>query len=186
MNSSLEKYSSDSSPIFRSVAVIVFFIVNLFALYLLFRGHNFPGGGFIAGVCTAIALILLSFGMGLEAVQKILHADPVRIAVFGMLLATLSGCVPLFFGDPYLTTYNYKAYGLPVIGDFYMGTPLVFDIGVYLAVVGVICKVVFVIAESTRLGHEAVRLAESGYAARSEEPIEENPLIRKAPYKIYR
>lgn len=178
--------SHKPSPIFQSISVIVFFVVNLFALYLLFRGHNYPGGGFIAGVCTAIAVILLSFGMGLETVRKVLRVDPIRIAVWGFLLATLSGCIPLFLNKPYLTTYNYKAYDLPIIGDFYMGTPLAFDIGVYLAVVGVICKVVFVIAESTSLGHDAVRLAESGYAAPSEEPIEENPIIKTSPMKIYR
>lgn len=176
---------STDSPIFKSIAVVMFFIVNLFALYLLFRGHNLPGGGFIAGVATSVAVILLSFGMGLEAAQKILRSDPIRIAVWGLLIATLSGVLPMLFGLPFLTTFNYKAYELPVIGDFYIGTPLSFDIGVYMAVVGVITKVVFVIAESTSQEHTLVRLAESGYCARSEEPIEEDPLKKSEDVPIH-
>lgn len=171
---------STESPIFKSVSVVVFFIVNLFAIYLLFRGHNLPGGGFIAGVATSVAIILLSFGLGLEGVHRILRSDPIRLATWGFLLAVLSGVLPMFFGKPFLYMFNYKAYDVPVIGEFYIGTPLSFDIGIYLVVVGVITKVVFVIAESTSRDHHLVRLAESGYSARSEEPIEEDPLKKSA------
>lgn len=168
--------NTDNSLIFRGMSGIVFFVVNIFSLYLLFRGHNFPGGGFIAGVCTSIALILLSFATGLEPIRKTLRYDPIKIAAGGLTLAFLSGLVPLFFGDPFLTTYNYKTSTAPLIGNFYMGSPLFFDVGVFLCVVGSIVKVVFVLADSTSGDNSAVVFAERAYAAPSEEPIEENPM----------
>jgi len=164
------------SFIFRRMSVVVFFIVNLFAIYLLFRGHNLPGGGFIAGVCSAIALILLSLGRGLDLVRRALKFDPMKIASAGMAIAIVSSAIPLLLGDPFLTTYNYKRYDVPVVGDFYLGTPLFFDLGVFLAVVGMITKVVFVLAESTSGLHRAVDEEESCYCAPAEEPIEAHPL----------
>lgn len=163
-----------ASPIFVGISLVVFFIVNLMAVYLLLRGHNLPGGGFIAGVATAISIILLALAIGLERAHAILRLDPVLVAVTGLLVATLTGTLPIFLGHSFLETYNYKAYGLPVVGQIYLGTPILFDLGVYLVVVGVIVKVVFILAESTGGFLATVQEDNARYSSPLEEPIEEH------------
>jgi multicomponent Na+:H+ antiporter subunit B len=163
-----------SSIIFAAIARLLFFVANLFALYLLLRGHNYPGGGFIAGVCTAVSLILLSFSVGLGEVRRLLRIDPVLIGVIGLTLALASAMVPLLFGDPFLRQYNFKP-ELPLFGEVYFGTPLTFDIGVYLVVIAVLVKMIFILTECT-LGLESIIIEDRElYAASAEEPVEERP-----------
>jgi multicomponent K+:H+ antiporter subunit A len=162
-----------ASPIFRAVALVFFFIVNLLAVYLLLRGHNEPGGGFIAGVATAVSLILLSFSNGFSGVQRLLRLDPLVIASLGLLLSVLTAAVPLLFGDPFLETYNWKGKDLPFIGELYLGTPILFDLGVYFVVVGVIAKVVFALRQSTTARADLLEQAVGPYHAAGEEAVEE-------------
>jgi multicomponent Na+:H+ antiporter subunit B len=166
-----------SSIIFSRVALVVFFIANVVAIYLLLRGHNYPGGGFIAGVATAVSIILLSFVSGVETLHRFFRFDPIRIATIGLLIAVIAGCLPLFIGLPYLTTFNYKWYDVPVIGELYLGTPLLFDVGVYMVVVGVVVKTVFILMTSTFNLTEVMKEEASLYASPLEEPIEEHPVV---------
>lgn len=157
------------SYIFRAVGAVLFFLINIFAVYLLLRGHNLPGGGFIGGLGSALSLIMLSLAFGVERTQGILRADPVRVAGAGLLLALLTALLPLLGGDPFLRHYHVV---LPVLGKIEVGTPLLFDVGVFLVVVGVTAKLIFVLArpnaDLTALAPEEWR----NYAAPLEEPIE--------------
>lgn len=162
------------SFILRSVATALFFVINVFAVYLLWRGHNLPGGGFIGGLGSALSFLLLSLAYGVEWTERVLRVDPVRLALIGVGTALVSACLPLFVGDPFLRQYNGKFKELPLIGDLSIGTPLLFDIGVFLAVVGVSTKLIFILARSISglraLGdHELAR-----YAAPEEEAIEDH------------
>jgi multisubunit Na+/H+ antiporter MnhB subunit len=161
------------SFILRAVATFLFFLINLFALYLLLRGHNLPGGGFIGGLGSALTFILLSLACGVETAQRLLGADPVRIATGGLLLAILTGMAPMLWGAPILKHYNFKFTDVPLMGDLAVGTPLLFDVGVFMVVVGVTTKLVFLLARSLT-GVPALTDADRPrYAAAREEPIED-------------
>jgi multicomponent Na+:H+ antiporter subunit B len=161
------------SFILRAVATFLFFLINLFAIYLLLRGHNLPGGGFIGGLGSALTFILLSLACGVETAQRLLRFDPVRIAATGLLLAVLTGMLPMFWGASYLTQYNVKLANVPLVGSLALGTPLLFDLGVFLVVVGVTAKLVFLLSRSIS-GLPALSQSDRPrYAAALEEPIEE-------------
>ncbi len=169
------------SIILKFAAGGAFFIINLFAFALLLRGHNLPGGGFIAGLVTAISLLLANLAYGLEQTHRILRVDPARIAFVGLAVAVGSGLYRVFAGEPYLTQVNWHLHHVPVFGEVHVGTPLVFDIGVYLVVIGICCKILFILAQSTSGMRALVASEAEVYASPLEEPVEdgsreENPV----------
>lgn len=119
-----------NSVILRSILPIVFVLVNLFALFLLLRGHNFPGGGFIGGLATGISLIIL--GIAITLFKKTPPLLP--IGLLGLGLIVVAGLIPLFAGAPFLTHF---AEGAPPF------TPLIFDAGVYFVVLAMTAKMYF-------------------------------------------
>jgi len=161
------------SYIFKTVVRLLFFFINVFALYLLLRGHNLPGGGFIAGLATAISLILLSLAIGLEDMHRVMRFDPVRLAAAGLMVATVTGAAPILFGRPFLEHFDFHFTRVPVFGDLHVGTPLVFDIGVYLVVVGIACKIIFILGKSTQRLRALVAEDEARYSSPVEQPIED-------------
>lgn len=166
------------SYIFRTVGAGLFFLINVFAVYLLLRGHNLPGGGFIGGLGSALSLIMLSLAFGVERAQRIFRADPVRVAAAGLMLAMLTALLPLLWGDAFLRHYHIK---LSVLGGLELGTPLLFDVGVFLVVVGVTAKLIFVLARPNA-GLTALPSAEwSLYAAPLEQPIEQDATGENPP-----
>lgn len=160
------------SYIFRNIVRLLFFLINVMAVYFLLRGHNLPGGGFIAGLATAISLVLLSLAIGNEAIHRVVRIDPVRVAVAGLLLAVLTGTVPMLGGRVFLEHFQVHLEAVPLLGELHVGTPLLFDLGVYFVVVGVTAKVVFVFAKSTQGLRALVLDEESRYSAVMETPIE--------------
>ncbi len=153
----------------RSVVGLIFLLVNIISFYLLLRGHNLPGGGFIAGLATGMSFILLGLVRGWAELQRELPLPPLRTAAFGVFMAAASGLFPLFVGDPFLTQYNFHFYDVPLFGDLHVGTPLVFDTGVFLLVSCITLKLVIVLARST-LGLPAFTPGEQLYYA---SPLEE-------------
>lgn len=120
-----------NDPILRSTSQAVFALVLLFAFLLLWRGHNAPGGGFIAGLMTTCALILHRIANGTSA----LRTDPARLVPWGLALAFGTGLVPYLLGKPFLKSdYGYITTALT--GEFEWATALLFDLGVFLVVVG--------------------------------------------------
>jgi multisubunit Na+/H+ antiporter MnhB subunit len=168
------------SFIFNTVVRLSFFLINVLAIYLLLRGHNQPGGGFIAGLATAISFILLSFAIGNEALHRFIPFDPARLAVAGLLLATLTGGLPALVGRPFLEHFNGHL-RVPIVGEVHLGTPLLFDFGVYLVVVGIVTKIVFVFVKSTQGLRALVLEEESRYSAIAETPIELAPPGHESP-----
>lgn len=159
--------------ILRAVVSFLFYLINVFAIYLLLRGHNLPGGGFIGGLSSALSFLLLNLAVGVEAAQRTLRVDPIRIALVGMLVAVLSSMLPMAVGDAFLYQYNVKLGAVPLLGEVPLGTPLLFDIGVFLVVVGVSTKLIIVLARSLT-GLTALEASERRrYATRLESPIEE-------------
>jgi len=159
------------SIILESLARIAFFFLNIFAIYLMLRGHNLPGGGFIAGLVTAISFILLAMALGLGAIRRILKIDPALVGICGLGLAALTAAAPMFFGEPFFTHHMFH-FHLPVVGEIEMGTTLLFDLGVYFVVVGVSVKIVLTLAWSTAGRAIFERKEQARYASVLERPIE--------------
>lgn len=158
----------------RSVVGIIFVLVNIISIYLLLRGHNLPGGGFIGGLMTGMSFILLGLVRGWPELQRQLPLPPLRMAAFGVLIAIASGCIPMLFGQPFLTQYNFHIHAVPLIGEVHTGTPLLFDVGVFLLVGGITVKLIIVLARSTS-GLPAFTPGETPYyASVLEEAIEED------------
>lgn len=121
----------------------------LLSLILLYRGHNLPGGGFIGGLLGATAFIFLGLGENMEDAQRKLRVSPVTLIGLGLVTALFSGLPQLFLGDGLLTGKWLPDFYLPVLGKVHLGTPLLFDVGVYLAVVGFVLHTTFSLAQFT-------------------------------------
>lgn len=120
-----------TDPILRSVSRAAFALIMLFALLLLWRGHNAPGGGFIAGLMTVCALLLHRMATGQDA----LRIDPVPLIPVGVALSFVTGLIPYLLGRPFLKTdFGYITTALT--GEFEWASAMLFDIGVYLVVIG--------------------------------------------------
>lgn len=129
------------SIIFRALMRPVYLMLNLAAIYLLFSGHNDPGGGFIAGLCTSLSLILVCISRELNTFAKMLRVDPVNIAVAGLLIALFTVCLPGMLGYTILEHLHADLY-IPFLGKIHLNTALPFDIGVYLVVTGIGFKII--------------------------------------------
>jgi len=120
-----------------TVSKLLLPIALLVAAFLFLRGHNEPGGGFIAGLVTAVALMLQYIAEGSRTTRTRLPWDHLGLIGAGVLIALLTGVASWLFGYPFLTsTYSYVS--LPVIGTFELASAMLFDLGVYLAVVGTV------------------------------------------------
>jgi multicomponent Na+:H+ antiporter subunit B len=119
-------------------------ILLLLSIYLLLRGHYSPGGGFVGGLVAASAFSLYTIANGVEMARRVLRVDPRTLIALGLLFAVLSACVSLVFGYPFMTGIWSETL-FPVIGKF--GTPLLFDTGIYLVVVGVALMIILTLAE---------------------------------------
>jgi len=119
-------------------------VVLLLSAFLLIRGHNEPGGGFVGGLAAAAAFVLFAMAFGVRRTRDVLQTDPRFLIGVGLLVATLSGLLPLLLGMPFLTGMWYPG-EIPAIHK--IGTPLLFDVGVYLVVIGVVLTIVFTLAE---------------------------------------
>lgn len=166
------KATTDSFLV-RALIGLVFLLVNIVSVYLLLRGHNLPGGGFIGGLMTGMSFILLGLVRGWEELQRELPVPPLRLASFGLFLAMITGAAPMLFDRQFLTQYQLHLNHVPFIGEVHIGTPLLFDIGVFLLVSCITVKLVIVLARSTS-GLPAFTPGEVPYyASELEGPIEE-------------
>ena len=129
-------YEEDSHPLMLALlARLLLPVAITVSLFLFLRGHNAPGGGFIAGLVLAIALILQYVANGQQWLEPRLSTDFRGWIGAGLLLAGLTGIGSWFLGHPFLTsTYDYPA--LPLIGPIPVASAVAFDLGVYLTVVG--------------------------------------------------
>lgn len=127
--------------ILRTTSSAAVFIILTFALYLFFAGHNMPGGGFIGGLMTSAALVLLAIAFGLEFMRKIVPLDFRKMVASGLLIAFLTGLGSLPFGVPFLSHAFGHAH-LPLMGEVELATAVIFDLGVYLTVVGVTMTII--------------------------------------------
>lgn len=118
-----------NSIILRTSSRLVLPAAIIFSLYVLLRGHNEPGGGFIGGLIAAAGLTVHALPRGRDALLATLRMSPKTLIGIGLTLALVSGVPALLLSTPYLT----HQWWAPAWG---LGTTLIFDVGVYLTVVG--------------------------------------------------
>ena len=120
-------------------------LLLLFAVFLLLRGHNEPGGGFIGGLVVSAAFVLYSIDSGIAAGRRALLVLPSTLLGVGLLVALMSGIPGLFLQRPFMTGV-WTSVGVPP-AVFDLGTPLLFDVGVFLVVIGVVLTIVFTLTD---------------------------------------
>lgn len=118
-----------------------------FALFLFFRGHNSPGGGFIAGLVVCIPFIIHALAFGQEATRRRFRIKPFFLAGLGLFLALLSGLFGMAAGKNFLAPL-WLPDKLPLIGKF--GTPILFDLGVFLLVAGIVLQITFLFLDENQ------------------------------------
>jgi multicomponent Na+:H+ antiporter subunit A len=128
------------SLVLEVITRLLFHAVLVFSLFLLFAGHNAPGGGFAGGLVAGLALVLRYLAGGRYELGEAAPIDPGRLLGTGLLLAGATGAVGLALGAQVLETAYLEA-TVPVLGDVSLATALFFDIGVYLVVVGLVLDV---------------------------------------------
>ncbi|TAN17008.1 MAG: DUF4040 domain-containing protein, partial [Rhizobiaceae bacterium] len=128
----------------------LFPVIIVFAAYLFLRGHDLPGGGFVAGIAMAAAFILQYMAAGTRSVEARLRVLPVKWMGVGLLLATAAGVGSWLFGYPFLTSHSAEV-DLPIIGKIHVASAIAFDLGVFALVMG--ATVLMLIA----LAHQSIR-----------------------------
>jgi multicomponent Na+:H+ antiporter subunit B len=135
-----------TSSILQTAARILMPLLLLFAVFVLLRGHNQPGGGFIGGLVVASSFVLYANAFGVVAARRALLVNPSTLLGAGPLIALASGLPGVVGGRPFMSAvWTTVPVGSAVID---VGTPLIFDIGVFLAVIGVVLTIVFTLADA--------------------------------------
>jgi multicomponent K+:H+ antiporter subunit A len=137
----------------RVAASVVLPLALVFTVYIFMRGHNLPGGGFIAGLITAVALVLQFMSMGQSKAESLLRAHAGRRFVVwigsGLGIAGLTGVGAFLFGRPFLTSAHGHPH-VPWLGELPFASAALFDLGVYLTVVGATLLTISVLGSVSR------------------------------------
>ncbi|OEE32645.1 Na+/H+ antiporter subunit B [Vibrio genomosp. F10] len=139
--------NTGTSLILQVVARFLLPMLLLFSVFLLLRGHNEPGGGFIAGLVASAAFALHFFAFDATQTRKLIGIDSSYLMGGGLLISLLSGFTGfLMSGRAYLSAVWWDVY-VPGIGELKISTPLIFDVGVYLVVTGMVTTLLFSLAQ---------------------------------------
>lgn len=136
-----------NSIILTTATRLIVALLLVFSVYMLLRGHNEPGGGFIGGLIGATGFVLYAIAIGTSEARTALRVPPEGIAMVGLGLALLAGLAAALFATPFFTGHwlfigaTETEKGLPI------STVLLFDTGVYLVVMGAILTLVFALEE---------------------------------------
>jgi multicomponent K+:H+ antiporter subunit A len=135
-------WSGDPHPLLLSIiARPALPLMLLMAVYIFLRGHNLPGGGFIAGLIAALAMVLQFLANGVDWTRRRLPLDYARVIGIGLLIAVLTGLASGVVGYPFLTS-AFTHVHWPVVGEFELASAIAFDLGVFLTVVGVVLLII--------------------------------------------
>ena len=134
------------SVILSTATRILMPMLLLFSAFILFRGHNLPGGGFIGGLVASATFILHSYTYGVQRTLELLRIPPRTLLGVGLLVALGSGCISLVIGKPFMTG-QWGEVQISTEEVWHLGTPVFFDIGVYLVVIGAVLTIILTLAE---------------------------------------
>ncbi|ANU16757.1 Na(+)/H(+) antiporter subunit B [Planococcus maritimus] len=130
----------------QTATKVVTFIILMFAVHIFFAGHYTPGGGFVGGLLTASAIVLLMLAFDLPTVKKIVPINYVVLTAVGLLIAIATASASIVFDVPFFT-HAYDYFDLPLFGKTSLHSAMLFDLGVYLVVVGVTMTIIQTIGE---------------------------------------
>ena len=136
-----------NSLIFSTISRLLVGLMLLFSVFLLWRGHNEPGGGFIGGLVAAAGIIVYGLAEGPAMMRKLLRVNPRILVLIGLLTAVVAGLLPLLQNSAFLTGLWLFIGSTETDKGLALGTPLLFDIGVYLVVVGGVAGMVIALEE---------------------------------------
>ncbi|WP_296493877.1 monovalent cation/H+ antiporter subunit A [Rhodoferax sp.] len=147
-------WDTDTHPmILATFARLLLPLALLVSIYIFLRGHNLPGGGFVAGLITAIALIVQYLANGVSWTHARLPAQTQPWIAAGLVIALLTGLASWLFGHPFLTsTFGYVDW--PLVGKFELASAMAFDLGVYLVVVGATLLILINLGLAHRASHD--------------------------------
>lgn len=141
-----QKIIKSNTLILHTASLFLLPLQLLFSIFLLLRGHDEPGGGFIAGLVAAGAFVLYLFAHGVTSTRKIMRADPRDLLGLGLMLGALATLPALLIGEPFFTAQWLSFYVFEA--QIKLSTVLLFDTGVYLAVLGTILTIVVSLTEA--------------------------------------
>ena len=147
---------SDDLMIPSVIMRLMFAPIVVLAIYLLVRGHDLPGGGFVAGLTFTVGVILQYIGGGTRWTEDRLHIRPMLWIGIGLLLAAATGAGAWVFGHPFLTSHTAHL-ELPLVGDLHLPSAFAFDLGVFSLVVGATGLVLIALAHQSTRSHRAPR-----------------------------
>ena len=156
------------SIIFEVVTRLLFHTIVLYSIYLMFSGHNAPGGGFAGGLVAGLALAVRYFAGGRYELDEAAPVDAGMVLGAGLFVSVGTGVVAMLFGGTVLQSAVVDLY-LPAIGDFYLVTSIFFDVGVYLIVVGLVLDILRSLGAEVDRQIEVEGETEPGPVTRSEE-----------------
>lgn len=136
-----------TSLILRTTTRYLTPLLLIFSIFLFWRGHNQPGGGFAGGLVAAAPFALFSIAFGAAEARRVLQVETHVLIGVGLLTALTSGVIGLLGGYPFLTGM-WGSLRLPGFAPVDVGTPLLFDLGVYLVVIGVTLSIIFALEEA--------------------------------------
>jgi len=131
--------------IFRTIAPFLTALMLLFSVFILLRGHNEPGGGFIGGLIAASALAIYGIANGVPAVRRAIRIHPLAIAGAGLLMSTAAGLLSIISGVPFMT--GLWIYPVILGLEVPLSSVMLFDIGVYFVVLGAITAIALALEE---------------------------------------
>jgi multicomponent K+:H+ antiporter subunit A len=152
----------------------MFAAIAVFALFLLFRGHNLPGGGFAAGIALAVAFILQYMAGGTRWVEERIQLRPVRLMGVGLAVAAATGAGAWWFAHPFLTSHV-AHFDVPLLGDVHFPSAFLFDIGVFVLVVGATALFLIALAHQSLRAHRSERDSSSPRGDVEARPVTEAP-----------
>lgn len=137
-----------NSVIFQTAARVLLPVMLILSVIALIRGHNEPGGGFVGGLLAAAGFALYGLALGVDDAKRSLRASPRTLIGVGLIVAILSGVPAMVIGAPFMEG-QWLSISIPGLETpLKLGTPLLFDVGVYLVVIGVALLMVFSLEES--------------------------------------
>jgi len=133
-----------NSLVFQTTIRAVTPILLSFSWFMLLRGHNEPGGGFIGGLLAVAAFVLYALAFDAQQARRLIRVSPRRLISLGLLLALASGCLGWLAGNPFMTGLWLP---LTLPAELKLGSVLLFDVGVYMVVLGAVLLVLLTLSE---------------------------------------
>ena len=140
------RFTREHDVMQRVWITVVICLLLAFSWYLFFAGHNRPGGGFIGGLMTASAIVLMYMFFGAKEASRVMRLSYPVVISLGLLVAAVVGMIGLLAGDAFFTQY-FDYVTLPLVGEIELTTAVPFDFGVYLVVVGATMAAIVTISE---------------------------------------